>query len=403
MTHIAHTPVPRQPAPDRPRRSAVLRRSLAAATALATLTVAAACGGADGEAAAAASANTAGTASSALQGDADLERTLAGILESHHANHEFVGAVLSLREADGATVTVTTGSQTVDADSPPVDPAVPWNVGSVTKTFVAVVALQLAEEGELDLDAGIERFLPDLADADRITPRQLLQHTSGLNEYQNTPAVEADAQREWTPSELIAVAEAAGRTGEPGGPHRYSNTNYIVLGEIIEDVTGNPWEEEVHERIAEPLGMRDTGVVAVGGPRGYTREGEAFVDDTESEHPSLGGAAGGLQSTTSDLLTFTEALVEGRLLSDRSLAEMSAFIPAEDLSQFGVVHEYGLGLEEYATDQLTAVGHMGIGAAHSAFIGFDAESGTAVAVTMNADTPGPQAIMGIEALAAASS
>ena len=115
-----------------------------------------------------------------------------------------------------------------------------WNIGSVTKTFVAVVVLQLAEEGRIDLDAGIDGFLPDLAGADRITPRQLLQHTSGLGEYVDQPAVLADAQREWTPAELIAVAEAAGRVGEPGGPHHYSNTNYIVLGEIIEQVTGHP-------------------------------------------------------------------------------------------------------------------------------------------------------------------
>ena len=71
----------------------------------------------------------------------------------------------------------------------------PWNIGSDTKTFVAVVVLQLAEEGSLDLDAGIDRFLPDLVGADRITPRQLLQHTSGLNEYKEQPAVMADTKR----------------------------------------------------------------------------------------------------------------------------------------------------------------------------------------------------------------
>src|SRR3712207_9358011 len=95
-----------------------------------------------------------------------------------------------------------------------------WNIGSATKPFVAVVVLQLAEEGALDLDAGIDRFMPDLPGADRITPRQLLQHTSGLGEYIDEAPVRIDAQREWTPSELIAVAEAAGRAGTPGGPHR---------------------------------------------------------------------------------------------------------------------------------------------------------------------------------------
>ena len=265
-----------------------------------------------------------------------------------------------------------------------------------------MVVLQLAEEGALDLDAGIDTFLPELPAADRITPRQLLQHTSGLGDYLDEPAVQSDARREWTPSELIAVAEAAGRTGEPGGPHAYSNTNYIVLGEIIEQVTGNSWEDEVAERIVGPLDLRGTRLIACHGAPGYGVEGETFVDYTDRWHPSIGGAAGGLESTASDLLVFIEALADGRLLSEDSQAQMSTFIPAEDLSQFGIVHKYGLGFEEYVTGPLTVHGHLGSGAAHSAFVGFDPQSGAAVAVMMNADTPGPQIFMAFEALAAVS-
>ncbi len=164
---------------------------------------------------------------------------MAGILESHHAAGEFVGGRIAFRDRDGTITEVAAGTQTVDPTSAPVDLDVPWNIGSATKTFVAVVVLQLADEGAIDLDDGIDGFFPDLADAERITPRQLLQHTSGLNDYKDLPAVVADAQREWTTSELIAVAEAAGRVGEPGGPYHYSNTNYVVLGEIIEQVTGD--------------------------------------------------------------------------------------------------------------------------------------------------------------------
>ena len=190
--------------------------------------------------------------------------------------------------------------------------------------------LQLADEGRLDLDAGIERFLPDLAGADRITPRQLLQHTSGLNEYiDNRPC--GDAQREWTPSELIAVAEAAGRVGEPGGPYHYSNTNYIVLGEIIKQVTGNTWADEVRTRIVEPLGLSSTELSGRGGP-GYTMVDGGFVDATSAEHPSLGGAAGGMQSTGRDLLRFLTALADGTLLSPESQAAIAAFVPGEDYS-----------------------------------------------------------------------
>ncbi len=175
---------------------------------------------------------------------------LTAILDEHHAAGDFVGARLAVRQPDGTITEAVGGTTSVDPASGPVDPDVAWNVGSVTKTFVAVVVLQLAEEGRIDLDAGIEQYLPNLAGADRITPRQLLQHTSGLNEYIDDPVVRADTERVWTPDEEIAVAEAAGRLGEPGEAYHYANTNYIVLGEIIEDVTGHSWGDEVESRIA---------------------------------------------------------------------------------------------------------------------------------------------------------
>ncbi|WP_158579882.1 serine hydrolase domain-containing protein [Geodermatophilus marinus] len=374
---------------------------MAATGLLAALIASAACGGADETAAIPTPTATRPSGPTAPPAaDSDLQQTMTGILEAHRADDEFVGAVLALRTADGTAVTTTAGAQSLDVDSDPVDPDVPWNIGSATKPFVAVVVLQLAEEGRLDLDTGIEDFLPDLAGADRITPRQLLQHTSGLGDYIHQPAVLDDARREWTPAELIALAETAGRTGGPGGPHSYSNTNYTVLGEIIEQVTGNPWTDEVHERIVEPLDLQGTRLGSLRGVPGYVVDEGRLVEATDRWHPSVGGAAGALESTAADLLVFTEALRDGRLLSEQSQAEMGTFIPAEDLSQFGIDHRYGLGFEEYASEQLTVHGHLGSGSVHSAFFGFDPDSGAAVAVLMNVETSGPQAFVAFEALAA---
>ena len=273
---------------------------------------------------------------------------LSGILESHRAAGEFVGARIALQDSDGTITEVTAGTQTVDPASGPVDLDVAWNIGSVTKTFVAVVVLQLAEEGRLDLDAGIDAYLPELPGADRITPRQLLLHTSGLNEYINQPAVLSDAQREWTPAELIAVAEAAGRVGEPDGPHHYSNTNYIVLGEIIEQVTGNSWADEVRTRIAEPLGMASTSVLGPDDrPVGYKLIDGAFVDWTSWRPPihrwrrrrrCSPPAATCCGSPTPS--------PTARCCHRNRRPRCSAFVPAEDLSQFGIDHGYGLGLEQ---------------------------------------------------------
>jgi D-alanyl-D-alanine carboxypeptidase len=323
------------------------------------------------------------------------------ILAAHHAGGDFVGARIALLDRDGTVTEAADGTTTVDPASGPVALDVPWNIGSLTKTFVAVVVLQLAAEGAIDLDAGIAPFLPDLPGADLITPRQLLQHTSGLGEYNDQAAVRSDGQREWTPTELIAVAEAAGRVGAPGGAFHYSNTNYIVLGEIIRQVTGHSWADEVRTRIVEPLGLTGTGAMTEQRPVGYTFVEGSFVDTTTSFSPSIGGAAGGMESTGRDLLQFATALRDGTLLDADSWAAMQAFVPGEDYSQFGIVHGYGLGLERYRTDAITVIGHMGTGEAQSAFVGFDPDHGTAVAVMTNTATPGPQAFMAVEALTAA--
>ena len=207
---------------------------------------------------------------------------------------------------------------------------------------------------------------------------------------------------EWTPIEEIAVAEAAGRFHAPGAGFHYANTNYIVLGELITRVTSERWEDAVRERITEPLGMRSTGVVGSDAAPGFlAADGTLVPFDSASVHTSVGGAAGGMQSTASDLLVFIEALVDGRLLSDRIQAEMETFTPGEDYSQFGIVHGYGLGFERYTTDQVTAVGHMGTGAAHGAFAGIDPDTGTAVVTLINSDMGGTQAFMAFEALVAA--
>jgi D-alanyl-D-alanine carboxypeptidase len=261
--------------------------------------------------------------------------------------------------------------------------------------------LQLADEGRIDLDAGIDHYLPDLPGADRITTRQLLNHTSGLGEYGDQPAVVNDPLRHWTTGELIAIADTAGRVGEPGGPHHYTNTNYIVLGDIIEKVTGSSWADEVHTRITEPLDMTHTSLITDEKAPGFNMIDGSFVDVTDTFDPSVGGAAGAMQSTSRDLLAFATALANGALVSPESQAAMQTFLPAEDLSQFGIDHGYGLGLERYAMDGMTVIGHMGTGETGSSYVGYDAERGTAIAVTTNTAIAGPAAIIAVEALTSA--
>ena len=324
---------------------------------------------------------------------------LLAILASHHAAGEFVGARVAFLDRDGTITQAVAGRQGSGPGSPRVDLEAPWGIGSITKTHLAVVVLQLAEEGRLDLDAGISGSVPDLAGADLITPRDLLQHTFGLNDY-TQPVVERQMQRAWTSAELVAVAEEAGRVGRPGGAYHYANTNYLVLGEIVEQVTGGSWLGAVRERIFAPLGMSESDLIGSDSPGGYDLEQAGFVEAPRDD-PSTGGAAGALESTVPDLLRFAAALNNGTLLNAQSQAAMRSFVPGEDLSDLGVVHSYGLGLERYEVGALTVLGHLGVSDAHSAFVGFDPKSGRAVAVQINSTNGGPQALIAVEALMAA--
>jgi D-alanyl-D-alanine carboxypeptidase len=306
---------------------------------------------------------------------------------------------MALFDTDGTVTDVAVGTETLDGASPAVDLETPWGVGSVTKVFMSTVVLQLVEEGLLDVDEPVAPYVPQLVDGDRITVRHLLQHTSGLNDFLHQPPVTADATREWTTAEMLAVAEAAGRTGEPGATHHYSNTNYILLGDVVEQVTGHDWFDEVRSRIIEPLGLRHTGVVGFDEAPGYVMAGGALVVPPPA-HPSLGGSSGGMQSTPADLLVFIRAVADGTLLTSESQALMRSWVPGDDLSKFGLLHRYGLGLESYSNDSITVVGHLGNGHAHSAFVGYDADRGTAVVVTLNANNPGAQALMALDALLA---
>ena len=223
-------------------------------------------------------------------------------------------------------------------------------IGSVTKAFVATVVMQLVAEGRLGLDDTVEELLPArLREGARIRLRHLLNHTSGIPEYMRldpwatavgrNPRVVIPARR------LVSSAASLGLDFEPGSRASYSNTNYLVLAEILERATGRKIERLLRERIVEPLGLRATGFVrgrhAVGGNRirGYDVSGPRPVD--VSRH-RLGGpwADGALVSSARDLAVFFGALLRGKLVPPRLVALMrtKTRVPGS--------HGEGLGLYE---------------------------------------------------------
>ena len=230
-----------------------------------------------------------------------------------------------------------------------------FRAGSITKTFVATVVLQLAAEGKVDLDAPIERYLPGLItgngnDGRKITVRNLLQHTSGLYSYTDdvlaTGDLESLRHRGAEPGELVALAMNHPPLFAPGSSWSYSNTNYIVAGMLVEKVTRHSVAAEITQRITRPLGLRGTSLPGRGEEllpaphaRGYVPGEEKLLDFTEFD-PSIAGAAGALVSTGRDLDTFYTALLGGRLLRPAQLAQMQRTVPVP--GETGT--DYGLGL-----------------------------------------------------------
>lgn len=277
-----------------------------------------------------------------------------------------------------------------------------FRIGSVTKTFVATVVLQLAAEGRIGLDDPVERYLPGpLPHGRSVTVRQLLNHTSGIYDYTSDPEFaledEADVRRflaedRWRTYSRRQLLDAADRHDPyfaPGQGWRYSNTNYVLVGMIVEKVTGRTWQREVERRILRPLRLDGTVMpdtsTRIPGPhaKGYfpLPEGPA---DVSRLNPSVAGAAGAGISSTRDLNRFLSALLGGRLLPEAQLAELKRTVPAPELGA-----SYGLGIIRYETACGPVWGHPGGIEGYSTFL-LGTEDGRRQ-VALSANPYGPDA------------
>ncbi|MGY3336350.1 D-alanyl-D-alanine carboxypeptidase [Streptomyces filamentosus] len=239
-----------------------------------------------------------------------------------------------------------------------------FRVGSITKTFTATVLLQLQAEGRIDLDDPVEKWLPGLVrgnghDGRKITVRQLLNHTSGVYSYTEDPAFQEKVfgpgflehrYDTWNPRDLVAVATSHAPEFAPGTSWRYSNTNFVLAGLVIEEVTGRPYGKAVENRIIKPLKLRATSVpgTRVNVPRPSSRaystlvpEKTSPVHDVTELNPSLAHAAGEMISDSADLQTFYRALLKGRLLPKAEMRELTTTVP---VSPQYPDYRYGLGI-----------------------------------------------------------
>ncbi|WP_435210652.1 serine hydrolase domain-containing protein [Streptomyces sp. bgisy034] len=253
-----------------------------------------------------------------------------------------------------------------------------YRVGSITKTFVATVLLQLEAEGRLSLDDSVDKWLPGLVrgnghDGREVTLRQLLNHTSGIFNY----TADEDFGRTYflkdgffehrydtkKPAQLVALAMTHKPDFAPGTSWNYSNTNYVLAGMVIEKATGRPYGAEVRDRIIKPLHLTGTSVpgtrVTVPGPssRAYSKLAETATGptyDVTRINPSIAYSAGEMISDSADLGRFYSALLRGKLLPREQLAEMTTTVPLDERGG------YGLGLmKSELSCGVTVWGHGG--------------------------------------------
>lgn len=273
-----------------------------------------------------------------------------------------VPGIVWLVRAGSTTITMTAGVADVGKERP-IATDDRFRIASISKMFVAAVVLQLVDEGRIGLDGPVAPLLPGLGLDPRITVRHLLQHTSGLFDFGDDEAfitaALGDVTRRWRPQELVSIATSHPPYFAPGRGWHYSNTGYVVLGLLVERVTGRAFDKEISHRILRPLALRDTYVSAQFVLRGrhsngYTAGDEGPVDTTRI-NATLTGASGDLVSTVGDVARFQQALLAGQLLSLHTMTEMQRFVPAWDSP------DYGAGLGVFASPQACGVslGHSG--------------------------------------------
>ena len=296
-----------------------------------------------------------GTASAAPSKDetTHLKSRAQGLVDAGYP-----AALAEVSDAKGESAGVAVGKGNLETgQAPPMDGEV--RIGSNTKTFVAVVVMQMVQEGKVGLDEPIETYLPGLIkgegiDGSKITVRQLLQHTSGLPEYTDTTPGRSDIfqikDHYIPPRDLLDTALGKPAAFEPGTQWAYTNTNYVVLGMLVERVSQRPVGEQIDERIVKKLGLSHTYFPApedksIKGthPQGYHLSAEGKLEDITEMDPAWAWAAGAMVSTPSELNTFFQAVFDGRLLTQSSIDEMkNGAVDAS--SRLGPGTVYGLGL-----------------------------------------------------------
>jgi CubicO group peptidase (beta-lactamase class C family) len=268
------------------------------------------------------------------------------------------GVSLSVINEKNEIFSVATGTRVVGQTNDPLLPAHRFRVASSTKSMVAAIVLKLAEEGKIGLDQPVNKYISNpLPNASTVTIRQLLNHTSGLYDHLNANSFWSNpintASKVWSLDELISLGNAAGSLFVPGTKFAYSNTGYVVLGKVIEAVSGKPIAQAFKDILFQPVGMANAlydNSTAV--PNVFT---DLATNNRSYEYsPTAAGPAGAVVCNASDLAKFGRAAYGAHFLKNASVAEM--------ITNYGKPlggQDYGLGTRLWTLNGILHHGHTG--------------------------------------------
>ncbi len=282
----------------------------------------------------------------------DIQTQLNAYLEARHRENDFRGVVLVVRN-DSILFSKGYGLAN-DKLSLPNTPQTVFRLASLTKQFTAAAILQLQERGKLKVQDRLCQYLENCPAAwKEITIHQLLTHSAGLFNHTKLPDLAIVSQKPHTVEQLIAEFRDKDLDFAPGTKFSYSNSGYLLLGHIIEKVSGKPYEAYVQENIFRPLKMKNSGYEKEGDgvrnrAQGYVK-GPSGFEEARYLHMSFPFSAGGLYSTAEDLQRWNKALYSGKLLSPQSVVTMTT----PYLESYG----YGLRIDQY--DGKKRISHNG--------------------------------------------
>lgn len=330
------------------------------------------------------------TPAASTSGAPELQRYLDGLADENKLS----GVVVVAK--DGVTIASKAAGLANQATGAAIRLDTKFNIGSMNKMFTSVAIAQLAQAGRLKFHDPISKYLPDYANkdvAEKVTIHHLLTHTSGMGMYTSHPAFRTERTTRTTVASHLPLIVNEPLAFEPGARFQYSNSGFMVLGAIIEKITGQDYYSYIQEHIYRPAGMLNTGFYEPGRTIdnlaiGYTRMG---ADGKPGEQLSAntdrieirGGPAGGGYSTAEDLVKFHLALRDHKLLN----REHTELITTGKVDVGGPVGRYAYGFGDKVAEGKRIVGHNGGWPGVAAQFDMYPDTGHTAVVLMNADPP----------------